>query len=121
LYWEEKISFRRYKKSKSDQNYSAFSYYGKMVKTTIKRDRLLWLNNLETKPKHFWKYVSKFKKINHVVTQLIISYNTITESQCIVEDFADHFYSIFNSPSSVVIPDFARFMFSDFFKPSYDF
>jgi hypothetical protein len=33
--------FRRYKKSKSDHNYSVFYYYRKLVETNIKRDRLL--------------------------------------------------------------------------------
>jgi hypothetical protein len=55
--------FRRYKKSKSDHNCSVFLII-KVVKCTIKRDRLRWLksidDNLKTKPKDFWKYVSKF-------------------------------------------------------------
>jgi hypothetical protein len=36
--------FRRYKKSKSIHNYSVFSYYRRLVKTTIKTDRFRWLN-----------------------------------------------------------------------------
>jgi hypothetical protein len=51
--------FRKYKKSKFDNHYSAFTYYRKLVKTTIKTDRLRWLqsveDNLKTQPKDFWK------------------------------------------------------------------
>jgi hypothetical protein len=59
--------------------------------------------------------MSKFKKNDHVVTQLRIGENVITQPQCIVESFADHFSSIFNSPFSVVIPNNARFIFSFYF------
>jgi hypothetical protein len=44
-----------------------FSYYYKLIKTTIKADRLVWLTyideNLKTQPKNFWKYISKFKSM----------------------------------------------------------
>jgi hypothetical protein len=87
--------FSRYKKSKSDNNYSAFSSYCKLVKTTIKTDKLHWLkssdDNLKTKHTNFWKYVSKFKNSEHVVTQHKIGENKITQPQCIVEVFANHF------------------------------
>jgi hypothetical protein len=49
--------FRKYKKSKFDHHYNAFTYYRKLVKTTIKTDRLRWLksvkDNLKTQPKDF--------------------------------------------------------------------
>jgi hypothetical protein len=65
-----------------------FSYYHKLVKTTITKGRLLWLksvdDSLKTKPTDFWKYVSKFKKIDHVVTQLKIGENVISQPQCIM-------------------------------------
>jgi hypothetical protein len=95
--------FRKYRKSKSDRNYSVFSYYRKLVKPTIKTDKLRWLksidDSLKTKPKDFWKYVSKLKKINHV-TQLKIGKHLITQAQCTVEAFEDNFFSIFNPPST---------------------
>jgi hypothetical protein len=51
-----------------------FSYYRKLVKTTIKADRWAWLTyideNLKTQPKHIWKYISTFKKNDQAVTQL---------------------------------------------------
>jgi hypothetical protein len=53
-----------------------FSYYHKLVKTAIKTDRLLWLksveDNLKTKPRDLWKYVSEIKKNGQVFTQLKI-------------------------------------------------
>jgi hypothetical protein len=89
-----------------------------LVKTTIKTNRLRWLksvdDSLETKPEGFWKHVSEFKKNDHVFTLLKIGENVITQPQCIVEAFADHFSSSFNSFSSVVIPNNARFTLSDF-------
>jgi hypothetical protein len=97
-----------------------FSYYRDLVKTAIKTDRLRWLKSinvkLKTKPKDFWKYVSKFKKNDHVVTQFKIGENVITQPQCprIVEDFAEHLPFFFNSPSSAVIPNNARFTSSGF-------
>jgi hypothetical protein len=71
-------------------------------------------DNLKTKTKDFWKYVSRFKKNKHVVNQLKIGQKVITEPQCIVEAFADHIFSIFNSPSSVVIPNNAQSLTLDF-------
>jgi hypothetical protein len=60
---------RTYEKSKSDHRNRGFAYCGKLIKTTIKRDRSHWLKfvdeNLKTKPNNFWKYVSQFKKIDH--------------------------------------------------------
>jgi hypothetical protein len=51
-----------------------YSYYRKLVKITIKTERLRWLkyidDKLKTKPEDFWKYVSKFQKNDHVVTEL---------------------------------------------------
>jgi hypothetical protein len=89
-----------------------------LLKPAIKKGRLCWLksidDNLKTKPKDFGKYASKFKKNDHVVTQLKVSENVITQPQCIVEAFAGHFSSIFNFPSSVIIPNNACFTLSHF-------
>jgi hypothetical protein len=81
--------------------YSIFSYYRKLVKTTIKADRLAWLThidkNLKTEPKHFWKYISKFKKNDQAVSQLEVETKFITEPQFIAEAFENHFSSLFDS------------------------
>lgn len=69
--------------------------------------------NLKTKSKNLWKYVSKFKKNDHV-TQFRIGENVIRTPRRIFEAFTDHISSIFNSPSSVVLPENVRFIFSDF-------
>jgi hypothetical protein len=74
----------------------------KLIKTTIKIDRHRWLksidDSLRTKPKDFWKYVSKFMKNDHVVTQLRIGENVLTQPLCIVEAFAGNFSSILTFP-----------------------
>jgi hypothetical protein len=78
-----------------------FSYYRKLVKTIIKADRLAWLTyideNLKTQPKHFRKYISKFKKNDQAVTQLELGTKVITEPQSTAETFADHFSSVFDT------------------------
>jgi hypothetical protein len=56
-------------------------------------------DNLKTQPKDFWKYVSRFRKNERVVNQLKTGQKIITKPQSIVEAFADHFYTIFNSLS----------------------
>jgi hypothetical protein len=54
--------YRRIKKHKSASQYDAFSFYRKLVKATIRVDRIRWLEsinaNLMTQPKHFWKYAA---------------------------------------------------------------
>jgi hypothetical protein len=54
-----------------------FPHYRKLVKPTIERDGVRWLksinDNLKTKLNNFWKHVSKFKKNDHLVTQIKIS------------------------------------------------
>jgi hypothetical protein len=69
---------------------------------------------LKTQPKDFWKYISKFKNNDHVVTQFKVGKNVMREPTCIAEAFAGHFSSIFNSSSSVVIPNNASFILSNF-------
>jgi hypothetical protein len=90
-------------KSKSTEHYAGFSHYRKLVKVSLKTDRLRWLksvdNTLRTQPKQFWKYLSKFKNNYHTVTQIKSGDSFITESQLI----ADHFLSIFNSSSATQI------------------
>jgi hypothetical protein len=58
--------YRCYKKFKTDCFYYKFSFYWKLVKTTIETDRFHWLKSinkhLKSHPKHFWKYVSQFRK-----------------------------------------------------------
>jgi hypothetical protein len=57
---------RRFKMKPSDYFYDRFALYRKLVKSTIKSDRLRRLksidNNLKSQPQHFWKYVSNFRK-----------------------------------------------------------
>jgi hypothetical protein len=63
---KEKYFYRRLKKKRSDYFYDKFALYRKLVKNTIKYDRLRWLksinNNIKSQPQHFWKYVSNFRK-----------------------------------------------------------
>jgi hypothetical protein len=60
--------YGRYKKFKTQYFYDKFSFYRKLVKTTIKTEGFGWLKsvdeNLKSHPKQFWKYVSQFRKKN---------------------------------------------------------
>jgi hypothetical protein len=60
---------------------------------------LAWLktidDNLRIQPKHFWKYISKFKRNDQAITQIEVGDQIITEPQSIAETFANHFRSIF--------------------------
>jgi hypothetical protein len=60
----------------------------------------------------------KFKKNDHVVTEIKFVGNVTTQPHCIAEAFADHFSPIFNSPSFVVIPNNAHFTFFNFLNIS---
>jgi hypothetical protein len=70
---------------------------------------LHWLktidNNLRTQPNQFWKYICKFKRNDQSVTQIEIGIKIITDPQLIADVSADHFSSIFNSSSSVHVPN----------------
>jgi hypothetical protein len=74
---------------------------------------------METKPEDFRKYASKFKnkKNDRVVTQFKIAEN-ITHLQSIVQAFAGHFSSIFNSPAVYRPRPFCLFFY--FFKGSFN-
>jgi hypothetical protein len=71
---------------------------------------------LRTQPKHFWKYISIFKRNDQSVTQIEVGDNIIMEPQFIAEAFADHFASIFSPSSSVNIMNNSLFTHSDFFN-----
>jgi hypothetical protein len=94
-----------------------FSYYRKLVETNIKAERLAWLTyideNLKTQPKHFWKYISKFKKNDQAVTQLELGTKIITEPQSMAEAFADHFSSVFYSSCRPKAPYYCDHTCSD--------
>jgi hypothetical protein len=78
---------------------------------------LAWLTyideNLKTQPKHFWKYISKFKKNDHAVTQLDLGTKIITEPQSIAEAFADHFSSAFDTSCRPKAPYYFEHTCSD--------
>jgi hypothetical protein len=74
--------YRKYNELKSCRHYGVFSYYWRLVKTTIKRDRLRWRKSidgsLKTKPKDCWKYACKLKKNDQVVNPLRNDKNVVT-------------------------------------------
>jgi hypothetical protein len=54
-----------------------------------------------TQPKHFWKYIPKFKKNDHTVTQIKSGDDSITKPQLIAGALPGHFQFAFNTSSLV--------------------
>lgn len=94
---------RRYKQFKTDCFYDKFSFYRKLVKSTLKSDRSRWLNsvdeNLKSHPQQFWKYVSQYRKKNSDATHLNIDGVLLHNPLDIAESFSEHFRSVYNSSS----------------------
>lgn len=99
--------YHRYKKNQSLDAYSAISCFHKLIKTTIKSERLCWLKSLDdsikTQPSDFWKYVTNFKSRDNNFINLNIDGQIVTDSNNIAHAFTLHFESTYNSysPSSI--------------------
>ncbi|PNF41595.1 hypothetical protein B7P43_G11563 [Cryptotermes secundus] len=95
---------RRFKKKPSDCFYGRFAYYRKLVKNTIKSDRLRWLksldNNLKSQPQHFWKYVSNFRKHRSGFIHLEVGGTHLVQPEAVADAFARHFQSVYNNHCS---------------------
>jgi hypothetical protein len=100
--------YRRFKKKNSDYFYNKFSFYHKLVKATIKSDRLRWLksidDHLKSQPKQFWKYVASFRKRNSIPIQLEVDGTLLAEPYKVADAFAKHFQSVYNTPCTGVFP-----------------
>jgi hypothetical protein len=100
--------YRRFKKKKSDCLYNKFSFYLKLVKTTIKLDRFRWLqsidDNLKTQPKQFCKCVATHRKRNSTYIQLEVDGILLVEPNEVADAFAKHFLSVYNIPCPGVSP-----------------
>ncbi|PNF20051.1 hypothetical protein B7P43_G05268 [Cryptotermes secundus] len=87
-------------------NYHPF--YRKLVKTTIKSDRLRWLKsvdeNLKSQPKQFWKYVASFRKRNSNSIQLEVDGKHLIEPNDVADEFSKHFQTVYHNPGPIVFP-----------------
>ena len=96
--------YRRYKKLKTDCLYENFSYYRKLVKSTIKSDRSRWLKsideNLKSNPRQFWKYVSQYRARNSDLTHLDVDGVLLQNPSEMVAAFSKHFQSIYDGSTS---------------------
>jgi hypothetical protein len=94
-YIRKRITFIEIKKSKNEYYYSKFSHYRKLVKITIKSDRLNLYNSidddLKTQPSKFWRYVSSVRKQNSYTIHLDVNGTNIVEPTEVAETFAKHF------------------------------
>jgi hypothetical protein len=82
----------------------------RFFKTTTKADRLAWLTyideNLKTQPKHFWKYISKFKKNDQAVTHLELGTKLLRSRNLLqkhLQTIFPQFLTFFSSRSSVLL------------------
>jgi hypothetical protein len=92
---------RRVKRNPSDYYQDRFAFYRKLVKSTIKSDRLRWLksidNDLKAHPRHFWKYVSNFRKHRPGSFQLNVAGTHVVDPTAVAEAFSQHFQSVYSS------------------------
>jgi Notch-like protein len=60
--------------------------------------------NLETQPKHFWKYVPYIRKRNSNSIQLEVDGKHLIKPNDIAEEFSKHFQSVYHSRCPTVYP-----------------
>jgi hypothetical protein len=80
---------------------------------------IYWRESEDTAYKHFWKYISKFKKNDQAVTQLELGTKIITEPQSIAEAFEDDFSSVFDSSCRPKAPYYFDHTCSDILNVPY--
>jgi hypothetical protein len=103
---------RRFKKKPNDYFYDRFSFYRKLVKNTIKSDRLMWLTSIDnSRPQNFWKYASNFRKHRSGSIQLNVDGTHLVEPIRVADAFAKHFQSVYNNCCSM---DFNHLSLSEF-------
>jgi hypothetical protein len=99
---EKNYFYRRFKKYKSNYLYDKISSCRRLVKATIRSDKLQWLksidDNLKTNPVHFWKYVSLFRKSDNNSIDLEVDGKNLSQPRDVAEAFAEYFKSVFNNP-----------------------
>jgi hypothetical protein len=90
------------------------SFYRKLVKATIKSDRLRRLKsidgNLKSQPKQFWKYVASFRKKNSASLQVQVDNKHLIEPCDVDDEFSKHFQSVYNNLCPVVFPTFRHLL-----------
>lgn len=88
---------KKYKASKSKEDYDYFSYYRAEVKKHIKLAYQHYINyvqhNLIEDPKSFWKFI-KSKKNNCSAQNIIKDGKVLTTEEC-AREFATYFYSVY--------------------------
>jgi hypothetical protein len=111
LHLEKNYYYRCFKKKNSNYFYSKFFFYHKLVKATIKSDRLRLpksIDNLNSQPKQFWKYVASYRKRYSTSIQLEVVGTHFAEPYKVADAFAKHFQSVFSTPSSGVFPSLSQ-------------
>jgi hypothetical protein len=99
---------RRFKNKPSEYFYHSFAYYRKLLKNTIKSDRLKWLksidNNLKSQTQQFWKYISNFRKHRLGSIQLEVDVIHLVQPNAVADAFAKHFKSVYKYHCSMDFP-----------------
>jgi hypothetical protein len=119
--------YRRFKKHKYASLYDNFSFYRKLIKTTIKADRLRWLEslnaNIRTQPRHFWKCVVSFREKSSTSIQLVVDGSHLVDHCEVASAFPYHFQLAYNDPSPQSFPTLSStfsgslFLSQTFLKP----
>jgi hypothetical protein len=98
----------RFQRKQTSYHYDKFAFYRKLVKHSIKSDRLRWLetidNNIEAQPQHFWSFVYNFRKQRSSPIQLLVDGVYLDEPSAVADAFANHFQSVYNTHCLVESP-----------------
>jgi hypothetical protein len=90
----------RFQKKQTSYYYDKFVFCCKLVKHSIKSDRLRWPeaidNNLKAQPQHLWNYVYNFRKQTSSPIQLLVDGVYLDEPSAVADTFANHFQSVYN-------------------------
>ncbi|PNF28673.1 hypothetical protein B7P43_G08234 [Cryptotermes secundus] len=101
-----------FKKKQTDYYYDKFISYRKLVKRTIKTDRLQWLksidNDLKSQPHHLWKYVSSFRKHTLGYIQLQVYGLHLDEPTVVAYTFEKHFQSLYDTHCPIDLPPLSQ-------------
>jgi hypothetical protein len=109
---EKKITITDVLKRKISTIYSKFSFYRKLVRATIKFDKLRWLksidDNLKSQPNNSGNTSCLIETINPIFIQLELDGTHLAEPCEVADALAKHFQSVIHTPCSGVFPSLPK-------------
>ncbi|KAJ3643854.1 hypothetical protein Zmor_026539 [Zophobas morio] len=104
--------YKKYKIDKSNQSYNNFALTRRAVKKLISRDYQAYINKAQESllgdPKYFWTYIKTKKGRSSIPNEVHYDGCYFSKPSDIVNVFAKHFCSAFETPVSCNVPDFTH-------------